>query len=100
MSKKIEAKQSMLKELSKKHKDSSFKNIGDGLKAKQKVVVAAPDKEGLEKGLSMAQKLLKARFGEIKDEEESEEEYEDCAECKGEGCAHCEESEEEESDEE
>lgn len=96
MSKKLEAKASMLKELSKKHKNSSFEGLDKELKSKQKVTVMAPDKEGLEKGLTMAQKLLKARFGEIKEEEKEEDEA--CPECDGEGCDICSEPEEEEEE--
>jgi hypothetical protein len=56
----------------------------------KKVTVAAPSEEGLKKGLSKAEQLLKMRSG--MDMEDSEEESEDEEECEGceEGCEHCE----------
>jgi hypothetical protein len=97
--KKLLAKAAMLKQLSKKSKDSMYEGFGKGLKEKKgldKVTVMAPDKEGLEKGLSMAQKLMKAKFGKIEEEDESEEaESEGCEYCEDEDCPGCEESDEE-----
>lgn len=93
--------------MSKGLRDSSYKGIGEGLKGKKlsKVTVAAPDEETLEKGLTMAQKLIKAKFGEkglSEDEMEEEVEHEDCPICEGEGCEECslEELEDEETMEE
>lgn len=104
-SKKLEAKKAFLQKLAGKTRDEQYEGIGKALKGKklQKVTVAAPDKEGLKKGLSLAEKLLKAKYGQDADmdEEKSEEEYESCPACDGEGCKACEsEIEEEESDEE
>jgi hypothetical protein len=100
---KMDAKKAMLKELSNKRKGEIFDGLGKDLKSKKagKVTVVAKDKEGLEEGLSMAQKLLKAKFGELK-EKAVEEEDEDCPVCEGEGCSECsyEEEEEDESVEE
>ena len=68
--------------------------MGDHLKGLKKVTVAAPSKEGLEKGLEMAKAITE-------DGEESEEESGPCPVCGEEGCI-CEPSEEssEESSEE
>ena len=100
MSKKTEARMSMLKEISKKNRDSSYQNFGKNLKDKklEKVSVIAPDKEGLEKGLSLAQKILKAKLGEAlgEEEEEDSEESEICPVCEDKKCPGCEEEELEE----
>jgi hypothetical protein len=64
-------------------------DYGEKLGSLKKVTVAAPDEEGLKKGLSKAEQLLKMRSGmdmDSEDEEESEEECEGCEE----GCEHCE----------
>ena len=69
--------------------DMEGDSYGDELKGMKKVTVAAPDEEGLKKGLSKAEQLLKMRSGmdmDSEDEEESEEECEGCEE----GCEHCE----------
>ena len=50
-----EAKMNVVKELSKQAGDM----MGDKVKGLNKVSVAAPDKKGLEKGLDMANKLIK-----------------------------------------
>jgi hypothetical protein len=96
MDKKLQAKAAMLKELSKKSKDSIYDKMGEGLKGKdkgvKKVTVVAPDEEGLEKGLSMAQKLMKAKFGKV-DEESEESEEESCPICGEEDCPGCEDEE-------
>lgn len=100
---KMDAKKAMLKELSNKRKGEIFDGLGKDLKSKKagKVTVVAKDEEGLEKGLTMAQKLLKAKFGEVKEKAvEEEDEYEDCPACEGEGCSECEYEEEDESEEE
>lgn len=98
------ARLEMLKKFSKsKASEMHEPTVGENLKKKKlsKVTVMAEDEKGLTKGLSKAQQILKAKLGEKllgKDEEESEEEYEDCAECEGVGCEVCED--EEEADEE
>jgi hypothetical protein len=103
MEKKLKAKSEMLKMLSKMMSDDMYSGMGDELKSKKmsKVTVAAPDAEGLKKGLSKAQEIIAAKMGkgEMKDEYDMEDEYA-CEKCEGKGCPMCEESEEEESDEE
>lgn len=77
-------------------------------KKMMKVTVAAPDEKSLEKGLSKAEQILKAKMGEpseeskmespleesMEDEMESEEE---CEDCQGKGCPLCQSEESEES---
>lgn len=97
--KKLQAKKEMLQKMSKNLHEDSKKSFGDELKAKKKVIVEAPDDKSLEKGLSMAQKLLKAKFGDAGLDEESMEEAdsemdEDCPACDNEGCEECTEMEE------
>lgn len=64
---------------------------GDKLGSMKKVTVAAPTEEGLEKGLSKAEQLLKMRAGMDSEESEDEEgeEEESCEGCE-EGCPMCE----------
>ena len=106
MEKKLKAKSEMLKMLSKMMSDDMYGGMGDELKSKKlnKVTVAAPDAEGLKKGLSKAQQIIAAKMGKGEDELEDEYDMEDeyaCEGCSGKGCPMCEESEEsEESDEE
>ena len=71
------AKAAMLKELSKEMSNDSNSGLKDALSKKgmKKVTVASDSKEGLEKGLSMAEKLMKLKNGDS--EESSEEESED-----------------------
>ena len=62
------------------------------------VQVAADSKENLKKGLSNAEKLLKAKEMSNMEEDsdmEDEEVEESCPECEGKGCDKCEESSEE-----
>lgn len=86
------ARKEMLKKLSNEKRSKMHEPMEKSLMPKkmQKVTVMAPDKEGLEKGLSKAQQILKAKLGEMF-EEGSEEEHEDCPECEGKGCEACEE---------
>lgn len=96
--KKLDAKKAFLQKLSGKSRDDMYEGIGKSLKGKkiEKVTVAAPDKAGLKKGLSLAEKLLKAKYGEDADlEDESEEEEAHCKECEDVGCEACPEEEEE-----
>lgn len=59
--------------------------FGENLGSMKKVTVAAPTEEGLKKGLSKAEEIMKMREGmEMDDEEESENECEEC-----EGCPKC-----------
>lgn len=92
MNKKMEAKKAMLQKMSGKARDKMYEGVGKDLKGKkmEKVTVMAPDKEGLKKGLSLAEKLMEAKFGK---KEDHDEEYEDCPMCEGEGCEECEEHE-------
>jgi len=64
-------------------------DYGEKLGSLKKVTVAAPDEEGLKKGLSKAEQLLKMRSGMDMDSEEEEESEEECEGCE-EGCEHCE----------
>lgn len=102
--KKLDVKKAMLQKLSQDLREGSKKSFGDELKSKkmQKVTVIAPDEKGLEKGLSKAQQLLKAKFGEMGLEEDEMEEMDgeessehECPMCSGKGCGECEEEEEE-----
>ena len=75
------AKAAMLKELSKEMSNDSNSGLKDALSKKgmKKVTVASDSKEGLEKGLSMAEKLMKLKNGDSEEkscdmEEESEDE--------------------------
>lgn len=72
---KKDAKLSQLKELSKEMSKMMGEGYGDSM---QKVTVAADSKEGLEKGLSKAQELMKRKglMEEMSDEEMSDEEKE------------------------
>ena len=65
---KMEAKKKMLKELSKMMRDDYYDEPMKGMK---KVTVASDTEEGLEKGLSKAEEILKKR----KDMEEDEDEF-------------------------
>ena len=96
----MDARKEMLSKMSDGMREDSKKSIGDSLKSKklEKVTVVAPDKKGLAKGLSKAEELLKAKFG---DKGLSDEDMEDispiCPECKGAGCDVCDEESDEES---
>lgn len=94
------AKAAMLKELSKEMSNDANSGLRDSLgkKGMKKVTVASDSSEGLKKGLSMAEKLMKLKGGSSEDGE-TESEEEDCQSCKGEGCKMCEDGEESMSDE-
>ena len=108
MDKKKLAKEMMLKKLSKLMSDDMYGDLGEGLKSKKlsKVTVVSDSPEGLKKGLSKAEQIMRAKLnkGEVKDEYDMEDEFpmseESCPVCKGKGCKACEESEEEEESEE
>ena len=92
------AKLSQLKELSKEMKKMMGDGFAEGMKGMQKVTVASDSKEGLQKGLSKAQEIMKKK-GLMEDmSEEKEDKEEVCEACEGEGCKHCEEMEEYEED--
>jgi hypothetical protein len=69
------AKAAMLKELSKEMSNDSNSGLKDALSKKgmKKVTVASDSKEGLEKGLSMAEKLMKLKNGDSEESSEEEE---------------------------
>lgn len=71
------AKAAMLKELSKEMSDDQYSPLKDLMKGKkmQKVSVMSDSPEGLKKGLSKAEQLLKMKgYEDESSEEESEEE--------------------------
>lgn len=79
MEKKAKAKAEMLKELSREMSDDMYSPMKDmlGKKGMKKVSVMSDSPEGLEKGLSMAEKLMQLKSKQNGDEdmmEESEEE--------------------------
>lgn len=102
MDKKLLAKYAALKKTSDSLKEDARKPIGEELAKKKmnKVTVMAPDEKSLEKGLTKAQELLKAKFGEMGLEEDEMEEMdeESCPMCSGEGCEECEHEMEEEDE--
>lgn len=75
MEKKSMAKCEMLKELSKEMSDDMYSPMKDmlGKKGMKKVTVASDSPEGLKKGLSMAEKLMKLKASQSGESEESEE---------------------------
>lgn len=103
MNKKTAARFEMLKKMSKsKSSEMHEPSIGEALKKKKmsKVTVMAEDEEGLKKGLTKAQQILKAKLGEklgLENEDESEESDEEedeeysCPACEDAGCEECEE---------
>jgi hypothetical protein len=73
------AKKAMLKELSKEMSNDANEPLKDVLakkKGMKKVTVASDSPEGLKKGLSMAEKLMKLKSGESMEESEDESEEE------------------------
>jgi hypothetical protein len=118
----IAAKKNALMSMRKGMRDKSLSPLGEEFKKSpkmMKVTVSAPDEEGLEEGISKAQKILAAKFGQMdpsemahemsEDEGEGEEGYGDtkssdidsmlgekesedmveCPECEGHGCEMC-----------
>lgn len=66
----LRAKMEMLKEMRKKMRSDDVNDLGSKLGGKfKKVTVAAPDEEGLQKGLSMAEKILQKKK-ELKGEDD------------------------------
>jgi hypothetical protein len=102
MDKKQQARMEMLKALSKKKGSEIHAPKAEEFKKKKlsKVTVMSDSEEGLEKGLTKAQEILKAKLGKMFGDDSKEELEEECEECKGEGCSHCMEDEEEEETEE
>lgn len=103
MNMKQKARLEMLKKMSKDKSSEMNSGLGDMLKGKKlsKVEVIAKDKEGLKKGLSKAQQILKAKMGDefLKGDEVDESEddsMEECPRCEGEGCEACSDDEMEE----
>ncbi len=79
MEKKAKAKAEMLKELSKEMSDDMYSPMKDmiGKKGMKKVSVMSDSPEGLEKGLSMAEKLMKLKSEQKGMPSEEETEMED-----------------------
>lgn len=79
MEKKAKAKAEMLKELSKEMSDDMYSPMKEmlGKKGMKKVSVMSDSPEGLEKGLSMAEKLMKLKAKENGQEEEMMDNYEE-----------------------
>lgn len=103
MEKKAKAKAEMLQELSREMSDDMYSPMKDMLgnkKNMKKVSVMSDSPEGLEKGLSMAEKLMKLKSEQkgMPSEETEMDEESSCEMCKGKGCRSC-ESEESESPE-
>lgn len=73
------AKAAMLKELSKEMSDDQYSPLKDLMKSKkmQKVSVMSDTPEGLKKGLSKAEQLLKMKGYESEDSEDESEEMEE-----------------------
>jgi hypothetical protein len=71
MEKKAKAKAEMLKELSKEMSDDMYSPMKDmlGKKGMKKVSVMSDSPQGLEKGLSMAEKLMQLKSEQNGDEE-------------------------------
>jgi hypothetical protein len=71
MEKKAKAKAEMLKELSKEMSDDMYSPMKDmlGKKGMKKVSVMSDSPEGLEKGLSMAEKLMQLKSKQNGEEE-------------------------------
>jgi hypothetical protein len=101
MDKKMAAKKAALMGMSSKLRDEARKPMAEDLKSKkmQKITIMAPDEEGLKKGLSKAEQILKAKFGAMGLEDEDMEmidesmEHEDCPMCENQGCEACSEEE-------
>jgi hypothetical protein len=86
----MEAKKKMLQKLKGDMREKMHKSLPEAFKGK-KVIIEADSEEGLEKGLSMAQKIMKGKLGEMMEhsEESSESEEESCGECGDEDCYSC-----------
>jgi hypothetical protein len=82
MEKKAKAKAEMLKELSKEMSDDMYSPMKDmlGKKGMKKVSVMSDSPEGLEKGLSMAEKLMQLKSKQSGESEEMESEEEESPE--------------------
>jgi len=102
---KLQAKKDALMGMSSKIKDEARSPLKDELgKKKMSVTVVAPDEKSLQKGLSKAEEILKAKFGKLGLDEESMEEAEEgsedsCPIC-GDSLEDMHEHEESEEDEE
>ena len=79
MEKKAKAKSEMLKELSREMSDDMYSPMKDmlGKKGMKKVSVMSDSPEGLEKGLSMAEKLMKLKSEQNGEDESMEDEKEE-----------------------
>ena len=90
----------MLKELSKEMSNDMYSPMKDmiGKKGMKKVSVMSDSPEGIEKGLSMAEKLMQLKSNQENGDEGEESEDESCPKCKGKGCPFCQASEESEEE--
>lgn len=86
MEKKAKAKAEMLKELSKEMSDDMYSPMKGmlGKKGMKKVSVMSDSPEGLEKGLSMAEKLMQLKSKENGEEDSMEESEEESPEMEAE----------------
>lgn len=86
MEKKAKAKSEMLKELSREMSDDMYSPMKDmlGKKGMKKVSVMSDSPEGLEKGLSMAEKLMKLKSEQNGEEESMEKDKEESPEMEAE----------------
>jgi len=77
MEKKAKAKSEMLKELSNEMSDDMYSPMKDmiGKKGLKKVSVMSDSPEGLEKGLSMAEKIMKLKSKQSGESEMEDEQY-------------------------
>lgn len=103
MDKKKLARMEMLRKLARKGREEDAEpSLKEALKKKKlsKVEVISDSKEGLTKGLSKAQEILKAKLGDkLLSEDDSDDMHdEDCDICEGHGCEYCEEEEEDEEE--
>ena len=94
MDKKLAAKKAALQGMSSKLRDESRKPMGEelGKRKMEKITIMAPDKKGLKKGLSKAQQILKAKFGEMGLEEDEMDYMDEAAEMEEGSCPVCGES--------
>ena len=86
---KMKAKMEMLKALKKKAMDDDFGSLKEPLSGKvKKVVISSDDEEGLEKGLSLAEKMLAKKKAMEKEMGMGDESSEEMME-EEEGCPVC-----------
>lgn len=79
-----------MQEMMNEEKDGTLGDLLKGKEGMQKVTVMAEDEEGLEKGLSKAQKILKEKYGEDAELEDEMEDMMEGEEDEEELCPMCE----------